>query len=238
MATFISKQGSLCAGWLSVLALSLMLVQACAKSVPFSTPDQERFLREVASPALRDSLQHAKVTVGMPYFVIAEVCSNQKGTRRVAVAGPGSSQPLKESEGLGRRYVDPTIKVLLDEYDTEKGKLRAWYRLPDFYRMHVAGGDTLVAFWQGQRHEALIQSLHHENRLLLALPIENLPAETRLYGEIHHVNAPDGRKISHWYNLKLWQDRQSVALMPISYELYPLVWMELESETVESFAWR
>ncbi|MGH7491277.1 MAG: hypothetical protein ACREOO_02655 [bacterium] len=232
------KQRSQCASRLSLLALALMLMQACAKPVPFSMPDEERFLREVASPALRDSLQLGRLTVGMPYFVVADICRNQKGTRRVAVAGPGSAQPLKESEGFGRRYVDPTIKVFLDEYDTGRGKLRAWYRMPDFYRMHVASGDTLVTFWQEQRSEALIQSLYHENRLLLARVVDLLPAETKFYGEIRHVNAPDGRKTSHWYNLKLWQDRQSVVLIPISHELYPLVWMELDGETLESFPWR
>jgi hypothetical protein len=70
------------------------------------------------------------------------------------------------------------------------------------------------------------------------MAVNNLPAEVKFYGEIRHVNAPDGRKISHWYNLKLWPDRQSVALTPISHELYPLIWMELDNEPIASFAWR
>ena len=234
----MAKKRSQCALWLSLLALVLSLLQACSKPAPFTAPNEERFLREVASPALRDSLRFGRLTIGMPYFVVAEICKNQKGSRRVAVASPGSAQPLQESEGSGRRYVDPTIKVFLDEYDTGRGRLRAWYRLPDFYRMHVASGDTFVAYWQEQRGEAIIQSLHHENRLLLALAVNHLPAETKLYGEIRHVNAPDGRKISHWYNLKLWQDRQSVVLIPISHELYPLIWMELENDPIQSFSWR
>jgi hypothetical protein len=104
--------------------------------------------------------------------------------------------------------------------------------------MHVASGDTLVAFWQERRSEILIQSLQHENRLQLAQAADSLPTETKFYGEIRHTNAPDGRKISHWYNLKLWQDRRSLVLLPISHELYPVVWMELDREAVESFVWR
>ena len=214
------------------------LLQACAKPMPFSEPDREKFLRAVASPALRDSLQHSTFAVGMPYFVAAEICKNQKGVRRVAVASPGSRQPLRETEGFGRRYVDPTIQIFLDEYETTRGRLRIWYQRPDFYRLHVASGDTLVVFWQEQSPRALVQFLHHENSLFLTQGMNMLPAETKLDGEIRHVNAPDARSTSHWYNLKLWQDRQTLVLTSLSHESYPIVWMELEGETITSFAWK
>lgn len=223
--------------WCSLVP-ALVLALACAKPVPFSPPDQERFLREVGSPALRDSLRSGRIAIGMPYFVVADVCKNQNGARRIAVASPGSAQALQEVEGAGRRYVDPTLKIFMDDYQTDQGRLRVWYRLPDFYRMHVTAGDTLIAFWQEQRHSALIQFLYHENRLALAQALAELPAESRFYGEIRHVNAPDGRKTSFWYNLKLWEDRRTAALMSSSLELYPIVWMELENEAVESFAWK
>ncbi len=210
---------------------------ACAKSLPLSSPNTEKFHQLVASPALQDSLRHGKLTIGMPYFAAAEIFNRQKGTRRIPVPGVGSAQRLEESEGWGRRFQDPNIKVYMDEYPLAKGKLRLWYQLPDFYRMGVAAGDTLYAWRGGAMLRLAIACLLHENRLQTAGAMNETGGELDAYGEIRHFDHPQ-RKISHWYNLKSGRDLSSFSLTGISYELYPILWMEWQGEPVASFSWK
>ena len=149
-----------------LLALILLLLAGCANNYPLLRhPDIAKFDSTVVSSAMRDSLRHGKLVPGMPYFVALQIFDAWRVDRQVPVPSLGSKQRLREVEGWGREFMDPTIQVFFDQYRTKNGKLTLWYQFPDFYRVGVSEGDTLFVFWQDSVSHSVVQCLLDPLRL-------------------------------------------------------------------------
>src|SRR5579872_2068829 len=89
------------------LAAVLMLMESCSHICITGTPDLTAFGNVVLSPALRDSMSHYVLTVGMPYDAVRMVFGGCGSDTSIAVASGGSRQALDESEGLYSHFHDP-----------------------------------------------------------------------------------------------------------------------------------
>ena len=211
----------------------------CWESYHVTRPDVSRFEKTVASPSLRDSLGAGKLVSGMPYFVAADIFSQWGGRRKTPVPGVGSRQELQEFEGWNRQFMNPAIRVFVDEYKTESGTLCLWYQYPDFYRMRVSVNDTLVVFMPHRTFSSVIQCIRNSDMLTVKDKLNRLSDDDTLYAEIHYVENPDRpSNVSYWYLLRILSDGKTFALRSPSFEYYPIEWMELNSTPVTSFDWR
>jgi hypothetical protein len=221
-----------------VTVLAAVLLVGCTPSYTLQ-PDHQRFERIVGSPALRDSLRQGKLVPGMPYFVAAKIFSQWSGRRKTPVPSLGSRQELQEFEGWHRQFMDPKIRVFVDEYKTDSGTLCLWYQYPDFYRMGVSVKDTLVVFAQGQKFSSVVQCIRSSETLTVKDELSDLSDEDTLYAEIHYVENPDRpSNVSYWYLLKILSDDKTFVLRAPSFEYYPIEWIELNDTPVTSFNWR
>jgi hypothetical protein len=219
-------------------ALALTIVMAgCRATYETVQPDPGIFARAVGSPALRDSLARHVLARGMPRFVAATIFSRSVRDSMIAVPGIGSRQKLRESEGWGRQFNDPGIKVFLDEYSTDSGTLTVWYRYPDFYRMNLSRNDTLLLFWQGREFPSIIDCLQASDRLVLRSELQDLPIDSTYYCEVHYRDNPDAQ-VSYWYGLQLRSDRKTLKLPPSIPALYPIESIELDGDPITSFHWK
>ena len=211
----------------------------CWESYHVTNPDLSKFEKTVASPSLRDSLQAGKLVSGMPYFVAANIFSQWDGRRKTPVPSVGSRQELQESEGWNRQFMNPEIRIFVDEYKTESGTLCLWYQYPDFYRMRVSVNDTLVVFMPDQTFCSVIQCIRNSDVATVKDKLKSLSDGDTLYAEIHYVENPDRpSNVSYWYLLRILSDDRTFALRSPSFEYYPIEWMELNSTPVTSFDWR
>ena len=219
--------------------LVIILQEGCTKHLIIQEPDTERFNQTVHSPALRDSLQAGKLTPGMPYFVVSQLFVGWTAAKdtKIPVASLGSKQRLEEVEGWGRDYVDPDIKVFLDEYETDKGKLHVWYQRPDFYTMDVSTRDTLCIFLEDTVISSVVKYLNKSKTLTVRDSLPQVPRKTNLYAEIRYQDH-SWREVSHWYTLQILKNFKSFTLKDINYETYPIELLEFNGEPVSSFKWR
>lgn len=200
-------------------------------------PDIERFKSNAGSSKLLDSLVSGKLTPGMPYYLVREIFNNWSEDISIPVGGIGSKQKIEETEGLGRIYNDPDIKIYMDEYDTEKGKLQVWYQFPDFYRMDISFGDSIKIFTQDTVLSSVIMNLRKSRSLSVKDSFPQLANSSNLYAEVHY-NDHSYRKITYWYTMSVLSDGQTFLLRDLQYEIYPIEWLELNGEPISSFKWR
>ncbi len=214
-------------------------VSGCSESYHVTRPDVSRFEKTVASPPLRDSLQAGKIVSGMPYFVAANIFSQWDGRRKTPVPSVGSRQELQEFEGWRRQLLDPNIRVYVDEYETDHGTLSLWYQFPNFYRMNISTNDTLIVFSHGRTFSSVIQCIRSSDMLTVKDKLSRLSDEDSLYAEIHFVENPGrGSNTTYWYLLNILSDNKTFSLRPLSFEYYPIEWIELNGSPVTSFEWR
>ena len=227
----------------SFILLSILIIffqVGCAHYPVIQEPDVKMFEETVHSPALNDSLQQGKLTAGMPRFVVSQLFKDwNDGIKeiKIPVATLGSKQRLEEEEGWGRKYVDPNIKVFLDEYETSKGKLYVWYQRPDFYTMDVTSRDTLCIFLEETIMCSAVKYLNNSKVLTVKDSLPEIPLHTTLYAEIHYNDHP-WRVISYWYNIELLNNAKSFKLGEGNYETYPVELIELDNKPVSSLKWR
>lgn len=225
----------------TLLAALLLLLQiSCTQYPVLQEPDVEQFNQTVYSSALRDSLQEGKLTAGMPYFVVNQLFKNwTDGIKetKIPVASLGSKQRLEEEEGWSRKFVDPNIKVFLDEYETSEGKLYVWYQRTDFYTMDVSARDTLCIFYEDSVICSVINYLNNSNVLTVRDTLHQLPVQTNLYAEVHYNDHP-WRQITYWLNLEILSNGRALKIGETNYEFYPVELMEFDNEPVSSFKWR
>jgi hypothetical protein len=220
------------------LLLLALVVMGCSTANKMTQPDFNEFEKVVASTSLRDSLRQGKLVPGMPYFVAETLFSNWQVRRHIPVASVGSKQELKEVEGWGRQYVDPNIRVFMEEYNTDVGTLTLWYQYPDFYRMNVSAGDTLYVFSKGRVFSSLVGCLRSSDAIRVKDTLKTVPKGDTLYCEIHFVENPRSPlNSSYWYLMRLLSDSQTFTLMPPSFRFYPIDQIELEGDRVPSFQW-
>jgi hypothetical protein len=225
---------------LIVLVSFLFLQFGCTNYPVIQEPDSQLFNQTVHSTSLQDSLLAGKLTAGMPRFVVSQLFKNySEGSMevKIPVATLGSKQRLVEEEGWSRNYVDPNITVLLDKYETSKGKLYVWYQRPNFYTMDVYRGDTLCVFYNDTVFCSIINYLRKPTVLTVRDSIPQLPSNTILYAEIRYHDHP-WREISYWYNIEVLSDAITFKLGDTNYELYPIELLEFNNQPVSSFEWR
>jgi len=223
-----------------LVLLFIVLINGCTEYPAIQEPDMDRFNQTVHSLALRDSLLAGKLTTGMPYFVASQLFEDWTPSImeiKIPVASLGSKQRLKETEGLGRDYDDPDIKVFLDEYETEKGKLHVWYQRPDFYTMDVSARDTLCIFLEDTVICSVIKYLTKSKTLTVRDSLPQIPRKTNLYAEIHY-HEHGWREVSYWYNIQILKNFKSFTLKDLNYEIYPIEFLEFNDMPVSSFNWR
>ena len=223
-----------------VYILIIILQAGCAEYPAIREPDMDRFNQTVYSPALRDSLQAGKLTPGMPHFVASQLFEDWTTSimeLKIPVASLGSKQRLEEVEGWGRDYVDPEIKVFLDKYETEKGKLYVWYQRPDFYTMDVSARDTLCIFLEDTVLCSVIEYLNKSKTLTVRDSLPQIPLKTNLYAEIRYQEHR-WREVSYWYTIQFLKKYKSFTLKALNYEIYPIELLEFNGEPVSSFNWR
>ena len=223
-----------------LVLLFIVLIIGCTEYPVIQEPDMDRFNQTVYSPALRDSLLAGKLIPGMPYFVASQLFEDWTTSImeiKIPVASLGSKQRLEEVEGWGRDYVDPDIKVFLDKYETEKGKLYVWYQRPDFYTMDVSARDTLCIFFEDTVICSVIKYLKKFKSLSITDTLLKLPIGTSLYAEVRYNDHP-WREISYWYNLKKLSDGVTIIIGNLNYDLYPIELLEFNNEPVSSFEWK
>ena len=221
-----------------ILISSLILLVSCRSVQVIHEPDTDMFNKVVGSTDLQDSLKNGILTIGMPHFVVSQLFRDTTSTRvKIPVASIGSKQRLVQSEGLGRDYVDSNVKVFLDEYMTEKGELKVWYQVPNFYGMNVSSGDTLCIYYEETEMCSRIECLKESIRLTIRDSLSSLPENTNLYAEIKYKEN-DLRDVSYWFTLHRMSKPNTFKLRNINYNIYPIEWLELDDEPINSFKWR
>jgi hypothetical protein len=221
-------------------ALILLLQIGCAHYPPLQEPDVQMFKETVSSKTLQDSLSQGTLTAGMPHFVVRQLFINYlEGYMelKIPVATLGSKQRLQEEEGWNRKYVDPNINVLLDKYETSKGKLYVWYQRPNFYSMDVSQRDTLCVFYNDTVYCSVINYLNKSSVLTVRDSLPQIPTDTSLYAEVRYNDHP-WREVSYWYNLEILSNAKTFKLGDTNYEVYPIELLEFNNEPVSSFKWR
>jgi hypothetical protein len=223
------------------IVISLLFIEIRCTSYPLSgEPDISSFKNQAGNTGLVDSLMKGKLTAGMPYYVAEEIFKNWPENlkeTKIPVASLGSRQRLEETEGWGRIYSDPDIRIFMDEYETKKGKLTIWYQFPDFYRLDVSGGDTIVIFLGDTILSSPVYGLRNSRVISIADTFLQIPRNKNLYSEIHYNDHP-WRKISYWYTLNALSGGQTFMLKDLNYKIYPIELLEFNDEPVSSFKWR
>jgi hypothetical protein len=197
------------------------------------TPDLAAFGNVVLSPALRDSISHNTLTLGMPYSAVRSVFAGCGCDTFIAVASSGSRQPLDESEGLYSHFHDPNIQIYLNKYKTASGDLYIWYGNLNFYRAEVSKNDSIFLYSLRGIDTATVASLTKPQILRIAHPI--MPGSLVPYAEIHsreHVG-----QVSYWYDLNVL-DTVTVKQQSQTTAEYPILHMELGTTPVASFHWK
>jgi len=220
---------------------SLLLIQRGCISYPLiDQPDITVFKNQVGNTSLLDSLNNGSLTAGMPYYVAEDIFKdwpeNLKRTK-IPVASLGSKQMLEEMEGWSRIYSDPDIRIYMDEYETGKGTLTIWYQFPDFYRLDISSGDTLLVFLADTVLSSQVSGLKKARVLNIKDSYPQIPRNKNLYSEVHYSDHP-WRKISHWYTLNVLSDGQTFMLKDLNYKIYPIELLELNNEPITSFRLR
>ncbi len=227
-------------GFTLSVTLLILLQIGCTHYPAIQEPDFQMFNKIVYSESLRDSLKEGKLAEGMPYFVVSQLFKNwTDGIQelKIPVATLGSKQRLEEEEGWSRKFVDPNIKVFLDEYETSDGKLYVWYQRPNFYNMDVSARDTLYIFLEDTVYYSTINYLNKSSVLTIKDSLPQIPLQTSIYAEVHYNDHP-WRKFSNWYNIEILSNGKTFKLGDINYELYPIELLEFSKEPVKSYKWR
>jgi len=226
---------------LAYIVISLLFIEIRCTPYPLTgEPDISSFKNQAGNTSLADSLMKGKLTAGMPYYVAEEIFKNWPENlkrTKIPVASLGSKQQLEETEGWGRIYSDPDIRIFMDEYETKKGKLTIWYQFPDFYRFDVSGGDTLVIFLGDTIVSSPVYGLRKSRVISITDTFPQIPRNKNLYSEIHYNDHP-WRKISYWYTLNALSGGQAFMLKDLNYKIYPIELLEFNDEPVSSFNWR
>lgn len=221
-------------------ALLIFVQIGCTQYPIIQEPDTQMFNKTVYAESLSDSLIADKLTSGMPYFVVSQLFKNYTdGTKqiKIPVATLGSKQKLREEEGWSRNYIDPSINVFLDKYETSGGRLYVWYQRPDFYTMQVSSRDTLCIFFKDTVICSVINYLNKSYLLTVRDSLPQIPVNTRLFAEIRYNDHP-WRQVSYWYNIEMLNNAKSFKLGDTNFELYPIELLEFNNEPVSSFKWR
>lgn len=221
-----------------VFLLFALVLSGCCGTCYVRSPDTDRFRAQVASHALRDSLEQGLICPGMPYWVVTDIfrdCGSCADTG-LTVASVGSTQVLGEMEGLGRKYEDDAIGVLMDIIDTEQGELRIWYKRMDFYRARVEAGDVLNVYAGNTRYSVPIRHLIKPEAFVTArASAESLPPrQDSLYAEI--VSA-ERTTTSYWYTLK-HLGNAVFQFEPVGFDRYPIIKIALNGNNISSFRWQ
>jgi len=222
------------------IALLLLIQIGCTHYPVIQEPDSQMFNQTVQTPALQDSLREGKLTAGMPHFVVSQLFKDwTDGIKelKIPVASLGSKQRLEEEEGWSRKFVDPNTKVLLDKYETSKGKLYVWYQRPDFYNMDVSARDTLCIFFADTVMCSVIKNLNNSRVLTVKDSLPQIPPDTSFYAEVIYNDHP-WRVISYWYDIEILSNARSFKIGDTNYEIYPIELLEFDKEPTSSFKWR
>lgn len=223
-------------GLLSALPLIMLMAGCFGGAHAIHSPDREMFYANISSPDLRAAFDEARLSPGMPYFVLDQLFTEWKNDRHRFVPGVGSRQELREEEGWGRIYQDPHIKTCMKEFKTKNGTVTVWYEYPDFYRTDVNAGDTLAVFWDDSVMTSPIFCLLQSRCLIVTDSLAGLPADTFFSADIRHVDNPR-YEVSHWYRLEA-DDPATFYLTPTGFDLYRIEAIEVDGKPAEFFLWR
>lgn len=202
-----------------------------------SEPNTTRFRQIVKSQELRQNFEDGKLVVGMPYYVVGELFAEWGEPKPVAVASVGSKQPLRDVEGWSRVSHDPSIKVYLVEYKTKKGRVSIWYRYPDFYRLGLLVGDTLLVYARDTVLRSTIDCILGPNGIVVGDSLIGLDSNTVYFCEVRHVDHAEGKKASFWYTLMV-DDPITFYLEAPDYRQFPIEKIEKDGEPADTFQWR
>ncbi|MGB5287896.1 MAG: hypothetical protein WBN42_05360 [Ignavibacteriaceae bacterium] len=222
------------------IAIFILIQVGCTHYPVIQEPDSQMFNQTVQSPALQDSLREGKLTAGMPHFIVTQLFKDwTDGIKelKIPVASLGSKQRLEEEEGWSRKFVDPNIKIFLDEYETSKGKLYVWYQRPDYYTMDISARDTLCIFIEDTVICSVIKYLNNSRVLTVKDSLPQIPPDSSYYAEVIYNDHP-WRIISYWYNIEILNKGRSFKIGDTNYEIYPIELLEFDKEPAASFKWR
>ena len=229
-----SKLGMLSKNITFALLLAVFVfLESCSHICMTGTPDLAAFGNMVLSPALRDSMSHNTLTIGMPYSAVRMVFGGCGSDTSIAVASSGSRQALDESEGLYSHFHDPNIQIYLNKYKTAQGDLFIWYGNMNFYRAEVSKNDSIFLYSLRGIDTATIASLTKPQILRTAQAM--IPGSLVPYAEIHsreHIG-----KVSYWYDLNVL-DTVTVKQQTQTTPEYPILHMELGTTPITSFHWK
>jgi hypothetical protein len=172
----------------------------------------------------------------MPYLIADTIFSNW-GNKIIAVPSIGSRAKIVEFEGWGRVFDDPSLKVFMREFKTDAGELTVWFQHPDFHRMDVSSGDTLIVYSKERASHSVIECIRNFRTVQIKESLTDVLEEDTLYGEIHPRRNPR-RSVSFWYLLERGSDPHVFTLKTPNYLFYPIEWLELNGNPTTSFQWR
>ncbi len=216
-----------------LIFVTLAVLQSCSHICMTGTPDLAAFGNTVLSPALRDSMSHNTLTIGMPYSAVRMVFGGCGSDTSIAVASNGSRQALDETEGLYSHFHDPNIQIYLNKYKTPQGDLFIWYGNMNFYRAEVSKNDSLFLYLPSGIDTARVSSLTKSQVLRADRSLVN--GTVYPYAEIHsreHVGL-----ISYWYHLDII-DSVTIKQESQTTPDYPILHMELGTSPITSFHWK
>ncbi len=224
------------AGLFVILALMISIIGCSGAGHTIQSPNRDYFYSNISSPDLRAAFDQARLSPGMPYFVVDQLFAEWQNDQPRFVPGIGSRQELHEEEGWGRVYQDPWIKTCMKEFKTDAGTVAIWYEYPDFYLTHVKANDTLVVFREDTALASPISCLKNARYLSVTNSLDGLSPDTFFSAEIRHVDNPR-YKVSHWYRLEA-DDPTTFYLKPTGFDLYRIEWIEIDGKPVDYFLWR
>jgi hypothetical protein len=196
-------------------------------------PNLAVFGNVVLSPALRDSMSHNALTIGMPYSAVRIVFGGCGCDTSIAVASSGSRQALDETEGLYSHFHDPNIQIYLNKYKTASGDLYIWYGNMNFYRAEISKNDSLFLYSLSRIDTARVTSLTKSQALRADRSL--VSGTVYPYAEIHsreHIG-----NVSYWYRLDVI-DSVTIKQESQTTPDYPILHMELGTTPITSFHWK
>ncbi len=216
-----------------LLIAACALLESCSHVCVSGTPDLASFGNTVLSQALRDSMSHNVLALGMPYSAVRMVFGGCGCDTSIAVASSGSRQALDETEGLYSHFHDPNIQIYLNKYKTSQGDLFIWYGNMNFYRAEISKNDSVFLYSLHGIDSGTVSSLTKPQILRLANAV--VPGTPVPYAEIHsreHVG-----QVTYWYDLNMI-DTVTLKQQTQTTAEYPILHMELGTTPISSFHWK
>jgi hypothetical protein len=212
----------------TLIIIIVFLFQSCTAECVLNEPDLLKFNNNVTSKELQNKLKNDTLTVGMPYFVLKNIFGDCFDERGVGVSAIGIKKAIIESEGLGRVYQNPDIRIWLDVYKTSKGNLCVWYGNMNFYSWEIMKNDKILLYNNDNIDTAKILYLTKPRELHIN---KDLNYDTVQYSEI--ISREQNGKITSWYKLSVKDS--IITINPVGMELYTIYRMTLNDKEIKSF---